>query len=416
MLYGKHITTESGTYSIDKLIVEIWFPFKTITKEILAGTFENVGLQSYIQQFGPGSFEKKKIETVMWLTDRYRYVMPESETSVVIELLERAVVDRLRETIKDDDGNIEKGKLIKMNLGPQFGVRIQFNPNKHMEHPIIQRFFRWYKEIGDVDYQTWYLNKGERCKGPMFPYAPKWRWRRVDFAFDVLLKKKVCLLSRKREAYQYHTRYYGERGKNGHTRVYDKVVEYNRHIFHKKEPLTKPLTRIEWEQHNEQDITFDVPLLFGDIPDKLRWLRFIKLGELNGCLNTLDKRTKKKIKDNCFLPIPFNPENFGRLLKEYQEEFGLKDGRHHKTGRETDIATPEQLEQWRTEYWQDVQQVTGFDGVGLEREKDAAEQQTENLYELLETLGGGLPETDTEDLEREFYNNSPIKVNGKYIS
>ena len=352
-MYGKHIVTDSGVYSIDKLIVEVWFPPCTPWDgEILKTTFELQGLK-YFADYGLGTFEEKKLEGKMWLTHRFRYVMPQCESGVIVELLERRMKGRMASGKKDEDGE-PTGEKVSVSLGSQYGVRIQFNPNKHLESPIIRRFFDWYHDVGPSD----------------MGLEPFWRWRRVDYAFDVAKgMEELLLLSRKEEAYQYGTRYYGRRGKNGHTRMYDKQKEYNRHVFH-KDKLTAPLTRFEWEQHNEQDLTFDTPLYLGELPPRMPWLRFIKLEEMNHCLDTLDRRTKKKIKESCFQAIPFDTTLFDRLLEEYREEFGLDLSRH---------------------------------GMTLKEYMDKSQQ--ESLERFNE-------ETDTAELESEFYNNRPAKSGG----
>lgn len=383
MLYGKHITTDSGTYSIDKLIVEIWFGMELVSKEYLSTLFELYGWKYYGLQW-----EKKEIDSAMWLTHRYRFWQNDCDTSVVLELLERKVMEKWRTNKVDEDGDFT-GKIVvtKRLKGYDRGVRIQFNPNKHLNHVIVKKFFDWYNTISNQALIKFEINM-----------APQWRWRRVDYAFDVPdCMDNLVLLSRKEEAYQYTTRYYGRRGKNGHTRMYDKKEEVNRHSFGEK--LTEPLTRFEWEQHNEQDITFDKPLRLGEIPGKLQWLRFIKLGELNACLKTLDKRTAKKVKENCFQEIPFDTSNFEKLLQEYQQEFGLPDNRHFVTFGEYSKMSSDEKADWsevmaadwgatRAEMWDKLNGIASCAGADT-------------------VPDDGLP--DTEDLEREFYNTKPAR-------
>lgn len=371
-LYGKHIITDGGTYSIDKLIVELWFDLNQVEQSMLITSFDLLGYKECGY-----SWEKKEIDSATWLTHRYRFSVPKCDTGIIVEMLERKVKQVHHYFEFDEDGDrTGKTKTEVDVLGNQYGVRIQFNPNKHLASPVITRFFDWYKRMSDA-----FLMKG-------WTYPVHWRWRRVDYAFDVPLgMDEVCLLSRKEEAYQYTTRYYGKRGKNGHTRVYDKRAEYNRHPNNTPR-MKEVLTRFEWEQHSEQDVTFDKPLIYGDIPKQYQWLRFIKLGELNACLKTLDKRTRKKIKDNCFREIPFDTGIFDKLLKEYQEDFGLQDDRHWIKWVDEDLLTDEERENCLSVWRMDANMV-----------------KLKMLAEL-----NDLP--DTENLEREFYNNSPIKVVG----
>ena len=77
-------------------------------------------------------WEKKKIDSAMWTTHRYIYRENTCDTSVVIELLERKVVDSFTIKKTDEDGNFTGERVkIKRILGYDRGVRIQFNPNKH---------------------------------------------------------------------------------------------------------------------------------------------------------------------------------------------------------------------------------------------------------------------------------------------
>lgn len=113
-------------------------------------------------------------------------------------------------------------------------LRIEFNPNKHMDKPIIIDLFTWiYKIYGDA------------------------LLRKYDFAIDVKCKKEDLQVfgSRKEKGLCKGTRYYGQRNKDGYCKIYDKQVESD---------LPYNLTRIEHTfvhnkkgSHKKQGVSFE---------------------------------------------------------------------------------------------------------------------------------------------------------------
>lgn len=113
-------------------------------------------------------------------------------------------------------------------------IRIEFNPNKHMEKPIIIDLFAWIYEIyGDAIL------------------------RKYDFAIDIKCKKEDVQIigSRKEKGLCKGTRYYGQRNKDGYCKIYDKKVESD---------LDYDLTRVEHTfvhnkkgDHKKQGVSFE---------------------------------------------------------------------------------------------------------------------------------------------------------------
>lgn len=299
-MYGKSIKTESGTYSIDKLTFEFWLPYD---QAMLENMLSLTGVK-YLAG-GYGGFNSWDKHFVSGWTCKYFTFSPKGvEGSIVVQLIKRKYFVSIS-PVEDSDGElVSSGAKIPQE---QFGIRVQLNPNKH----LVDKFF------------TSLLDQLKN--GFLKDYS--WKLARVDYAFDVPLPfSDVCLLTQKTEGYYGSTtRYYGIRSHTGYTRVYDKAL---------KESLDSSLTRFEWEQHREQPLKFDVPLTFGLIPDRLQWLRFIRLEQLNDCLCSLDKRTRKKVRENCFKPIPFDPDFFQQLLAEYLFDFGFDEFNHIKSGVE----------------------------------------------------------------------------------
>lgn len=113
-------------------------------------------------------------------------------------------------------------------------LRVEFNPNKHMEKPIILDLFAWiYQIYGDAIL------------------------RKYDFAIDIKCKKEDVQIigSRKEKGLYKGSRYYGQRNKDGYCKIYDKKVESD---------LDYDLTRVEHTfvhnkkgDHKKQGVSFE---------------------------------------------------------------------------------------------------------------------------------------------------------------
>lgn len=148
---------------------------------------------------------------------------------------------------------------------------------------------------------------------------------RIDYAMDVPEPiKKFYVLSRKIETYYGSTRYYGVQGLTGRLRVYDKRKEQK---DKEKKDIGHELTRFEWEQRGNRDFNFTFDKINRFDPDKvssaLGLLRFVQPELINHALATLDKRTRKKLKEEAFQPLEVSQNAFETLLSEYFEEYKL---------------------------------------------------------------------------------------------
>lgn len=299
-MYGKTIKTESGTYSIDKLTFEFWLD---LNQDQLEAMLDLTGFKYTSERYGNFKSWPKRFLSG-WTCKYYAFSPKDVEGSIVVQLMKRVNFIQVTPTYDDEGEQLTNGAAVPTD---QFGIRVQLNPNKHLSDKFFVSLLSQLKDGFLKDYS--------------------WKLARVDYAFDVPLDfDDVCLLTQKTEGYYGDTtRYYGLRSHNGYTRLYDKS---------RKENIPGSLTRFEWEQHREQSLKFDIPLSFGLIPERLQWLRFIRLEQLNDCLKSLDKRTRKKVRENCFKPIPFDPDNFNLLLADYLFDFGLDERNHIKSGVE----------------------------------------------------------------------------------
>lgn len=184
-----------------------------------------------------------------------------------------------------------------------FLLRLSFNPNHCFDSPVLSFLLRFVRR---------------NCSVISF------RVSRCDFAYDVPVHpNSVMLLTRKNEGHLKSTRYYGVRGTSGYLRVYDKRLEEKSRM--KDDLLGHDLTRLEWEERNEQPFKFDqfsVPD-FSSLSGSLRLLKFVAPEYYNAALLELDKRTRKKLKESVFSPYPFTPELFFRLKEDYLRDYGL---------------------------------------------------------------------------------------------
>lgn len=163
-------------------------------------------------------------------------------------------------------------------------IRIEFNPNKHIDKPIIIDLFSWIYEIyGDAIL------------------------RKYDFAIDIKCKKEDVQIigSRKEKGLYKGTRYYGQRNKDGYCKIYDKKEEAD---------LGYDLTRVEHTfvhnkkgDHKKQGVSFEniyVKQVSDDIklknPTSQALYEMCLLCKANNIdfdniLDILDKRKKREI-------------------------------------------------------------------------------------------------------------------------
>ena len=291
MEYGKHVTTEFGTYSIDKIGLEIYLG--NVSSELMSRIDRaQMNLGAHYIGILHGDFQSGVSSRNAMVAKWYGYRMPKMRSGVIVEIIQPGSKPDALAKFDTDHNQVNKHFCLE-----GVGLRLWFNPNKHWGDPAIEKFLKNVDQLGDR------------------ALMKTWRLRRVDYAFDVPLNPfEVVLISQKEESFFRGTRYYGIRQRTGYTRVYDKSKEAG---------LTEKLTRFEWEQHKGEDFKLDFPMLIGDLPRGYEWLKYVKFEYINECLADMDKRTRKKIKENCFQQIPVDFSIFKRLLNEYVKEMRL---------------------------------------------------------------------------------------------
>lgn len=181
-----------------------------------------------------------------------------------------------------------------------YSVIIEFNPNKVPEISDIQDLILCFKNsLGD---------------------SFLWDELRCDFSFDVpYLIDDIRVLSRKASSSYLGTFYFGSRGGSGYLRIYDKRKEM---LYHYYTDIERDVTRIEFERHLSQPFVFDIPYRIGNLYGH-EVLRYVPMDQWCAALRTFDPKTAKKIKENCLIKIPFNPDIFFDLHSRLLDQLGL---------------------------------------------------------------------------------------------
>lgn len=147
-----------------------------------------------------------------------------------------------------------------------------------------------------------------------------WDELRCDYSFDVPYSiDDIRILSRKATSSYLGTYYFGSRGGTGYLRVYDKRKEM---LYHYDTDIGREVTRIEYESHLTQPFVFDIPYRIGNLYGH-EVLRYVPMDAWPAALRTFDSRTAKKIKENCLIKIPFDPNIFSALHNRLCDELGL---------------------------------------------------------------------------------------------
>lgn len=181
-----------------------------------------------------------------------------------------------------------------------YSIVLEFNPNKHYDIPIIHGLINYLK----IAFGIWFC----------------WSSARIDYALDIPYSiSDVRLLSRKESSCYLGTYYFGQRGQNGYTRVYDKRKQM-REVF--RIDIGTEITRIEWESCKGADVCYDVPYVIKDL-GKHEVLRFVPMDAWPAALRTFDARTASKIKKSCLEVIPFDPSYFLTLRDALFKHLGL---------------------------------------------------------------------------------------------
>lgn len=195
-------------------------------------------------------------------------------------------------------------------------VKLEINPNKHINKPIVKELVKMLIEYsGDVNLVKY------------------------DYAIDIPLKpcEVYNIGSRKEKGLYKGTRYFGQRNKNGYCKIYDKQLERG---------LDEPLTRVEHtiscSKGSTKSISFE-PIYFKKkcfdqtekkiTPSDKVILELAQACIVNGIdvddiLDKLDKRKRKDIKEQLvngsFEHLEFDQAILDKLLAKVFEYFAIK--------------------------------------------------------------------------------------------
>lgn len=195
-------------------------------------------------------------------------------------------------------------------------MKLEINPNKHSEKPIL-------KDVLE-------LLKGISSDGRLIKY---------DYAVDIPVgPKEVEVFGSRKEFGLYKgTRYYGQKNKNGYCKIYDKQ---------KEQELDTPLTRVEHtisttkttknisfeniyiKQKNDNDNTEKINSTYKCIVDLCNTLKANSL-DYEHIINNLDKRTKRTVKEYMtkseYIKLEFDEKIHDKLLNNIKEFFKIKE-------------------------------------------------------------------------------------------
>lgn len=292
MDYNRKYEVDGKIYSIDRFTFDFYFvPQAKLTENIK--TAFDVKVMAYRQQMAVQNFETNKlgIHKNVYQFDGFH-----------VELYERGVIRRTR---REDQETGDMVSSVVVDI-PQTVLRVDYNPNKCVENPVLVSLMQFLSKCSEDIPYTWSLS-------------------RVDYAMDIQGSPSgFYVLSRKAETFYENTRYYGERSATGRMKIYDKRQE---RIDKAREDIGYDLTRFEWTQRGNRDFNFrfdDIAIYTPDSGGTYgALLQYCRPELINHALGVLDKRTRKKIKEQCFCPLVYDPSCFEILLTEYLQEYGL---------------------------------------------------------------------------------------------
>lgn len=292
MQYNRIRKDGEMTYSIDRLTFDFYFvPQLDLTRKIQAAF--DLHAVSQRQKMDVQRFETKRFGDPKMI---YQF------DSFHAEVYERGNSVR----VGKNDAETGDPKTVVVAGVPQTIVRVDFNPNTCVGNPVLEAFMGFMA-------RTW----------EQWPYG--WSLSRVDYALDLPgMPSDFYVLSRKTETFYANTRYYGDRKSTGRLKVYNKRLE---RIEKAKRDIGRDLTRFEWTQRGNRDFNFKFDDIATYTPNDAgtyaALLQFCRPEMINSALGVLDKRTRKKVKEQCFHPLILNPSHFEILLREYLDEYGL---------------------------------------------------------------------------------------------
>lgn len=289
-MYFKHLKNGNSIYSIDRFTFDFYFLPESGLHDLLKTSLDLMVLE-YRQQMNVQSFASNRLgyEKQIYQFDHLH-----------IELWQRENIVTVSRYIPDDDDYLKAYVAGEK----QCVLRLDFNPNKCEKNQPLQRLMHFFSTTEK-------------------PYV--FSIPRIDYALDIPeLIQNFYVLSRKMETFYGSTRYYGVRGLTGRLRVYDKRKEQ---LDTEKTDIGCELTRFEWEQRGNRDFnfTFDriTHLNFEKVSPAVALIQFVEPDRINEALNTLNYRTRKKLKDEAFQALEVKQELFAELLQTYFELYGL---------------------------------------------------------------------------------------------
>lgn len=289
-MYFKCLKDGDCTYSIDRFTFDFYFLPESGLYDLLKTSLDLLALE-YRQQMNVQDFVTKRLgfEKLVYQFDHLH-----------IELWKRENTVTITRYIPEDD------KYLKAYVAgeKQCVLRLDFNPNKCEDNKPLERLMHFFAITE---------------KPVVFSIS------RIDYALDVPEPiKNFYVLSRKMEGLFGTTRYYGSRSLTGHLRVYDKRKEQ---IDKEKHDIGHDLTRFEWVQKGNRDFnfTFDTitRLHFDGVYSTAALIQFVEPALINHALNTLNYRTRKKLKEEVFEPLEVRKELFEKLLQMYFDLYKL---------------------------------------------------------------------------------------------
>lgn len=194
-------------------------------------------------------------------------------------------------------------------------VKLEVNPNKHYEKPILKDVLDMLSEMS--------------LDGRLIKY---------DYAIDIPVPPKEVEVfgSRKEHGLYKGTRYYGQKNKNGYCKIYDKQKEQN---------LDTPLTRIEhtisitkttknisfeniFIKHTAENEKIELSNLLQTIGNLCMTLAENDI-DYEDKIKGLDPKTKRKIKEyianSGYIKLEFNQEIHNKLLINIKSVFRIKE-------------------------------------------------------------------------------------------
>lgn len=193
-------------------------------------------------------------------------------------------------------------------------VKLKINPNKHADKPVLKELLK--------------ILKRDTCDVRLISF---------DYAIDIPKPPSDVQVfgTRKEKGLHKHTRYFGQRDKNGFTRIYDKAIEQD---------LDTPLTRVETVINlakGTKNYSFEKVFVKSDTAEKEKVkltktdeaiIELCNLLRANGLeydqgLEKLEPRKKRFIREQLtsgtYEPLDFNEKILNELLEDAMKFFDV---------------------------------------------------------------------------------------------